>query len=105
MSFHGMLDNNKAGDPWKRSCFQISACASLQNDINIDSDAMSSHHKDRVLDLSHMDHSTCNRKRSPVKVAVVGSGMAGLVTAWALNGDKRKRYQVELLESVNDMII
>lgn len=33
-------------------------------------------------------------------VAVVGSGMAGLVTAYLLNQDPQRRFQVTLLEKV-----
>jgi protoporphyrinogen oxidase len=34
------------------------------------------------------------------RVAVVGSGMAGLVTAYLLNQDPEQRYQVEIFEIV-----
>lgn len=34
------------------------------------------------------------------KVAVVGSGMAGLVTAHLLHNDMRQRYSVTVFESV-----
>ena len=34
------------------------------------------------------------------RVAVVGSGMAGLVTAYLLNQDPENRYQVEVFEIV-----
>lgn len=34
------------------------------------------------------------------RVAVVGSGMAGLVTAYLLNQDPEHRYQVEVFEIV-----
>lgn len=34
-------------------------------------------------------------------VAVVGSGMAGLVTAFLLQQDKKGRYDVQLFETVN----
>lgn len=33
-------------------------------------------------------------------VAVVGSGLAGLVTAYLLHNDPQQRYQVRLLEQV-----
>lgn len=33
-------------------------------------------------------------------VAVVGSGMAGLVTAFLLQQDKKNRYDVQLFETV-----
>lgn len=36
----------------------------------------------------------------PISVAIVGSGMAGLVTAYLLHQDPRKRYRVKLFESV-----
>lgn len=35
------------------------------------------------------------------QVAVVGSGMAGLVTAYLLNRDPEQRYNVEVFELVN----
>lgn len=35
-----------------------------------------------------------------VKVAVVGSGMAGLVTAHLLKQDRRQRFLVKVFESV-----
>jgi predicted NAD/FAD-binding protein len=34
------------------------------------------------------------------KVAIVGSGMAGLVTAYLLNQDEKRRYVVTLFEEV-----
>ena len=34
------------------------------------------------------------------RVAVVGSGMAGLTTAMLLNGDREGRYDVTVFESV-----
>lgn len=34
------------------------------------------------------------------RVAVVGSGMAGLATAWLLQQDPEQRYEVEIFESV-----
>lgn len=34
------------------------------------------------------------------RVAVVGSGMAGLVTAYLLNRDPEQRYNVEVFELV-----
>lgn len=39
-------------------------------------------------------------KQSPRSVAVIGSGMAGLVTAYLLHHDPLQRYQVRLLEKV-----
>lgn len=36
-------------------------------------------------------------------VAVIGSGMAGLVTAYLLQRDRQKRYEVEIFETVNDL--
>lgn len=36
-------------------------------------------------------------------VAVVGSGMAGLVTAYLLRRDPQQRYEVEIFETVNKM--
>ena len=42
------------------------------------------------------------KQNDRTKVAVVGTGMAGLVTAWLLNGDPQMRYEVELFESVSD---
>ena len=48
-----------------------------------------------------MEHRT-GKQNDRIKVAVVGTGMAGLVTAWLLNGDAQKRYEVELFESVSN---
>lgn len=39
-------------------------------------------------------------KKNPRTVAVVGSGMAGLVTAYLLHLDPSRRYRVQLLEMV-----
>ncbi len=36
------------------------------------------------------------------RVAVVGSGMAGLVTAYLLNQDAERRYKVEVFEIVRN---
>lgn len=38
--------------------------------------------------------------KRPIRVAIVGSGMAGLATAWLLHRDPSKRYAVKLFESV-----
>jgi protoporphyrinogen oxidase len=38
--------------------------------------------------------------RSRARVAVIGSGMSGLVTAYLLNQDPENRYDVEVFESV-----
>jgi 2-polyprenyl-6-methoxyphenol hydroxylase-like FAD-dependent oxidoreductase len=38
--------------------------------------------------------------RKPIRVAIVGSGMAGLVTAYLLNRDPRQRFDVTIFESV-----
>jgi predicted NAD/FAD-binding protein len=35
------------------------------------------------------------------RVAIVGSGLAGLVSAHLLHGDKRKRYAIKIFESVS----
>lgn len=40
-------------------------------------------------------------KASPVTVAVVGSGMAGLASAFLLHNDRQQRYQVEVFEMVS----
>ena len=34
-------------------------------------------------------------------VAIIGSGMAGLVTAYLLRRDPQQRYEVEIFETVN----
>lgn len=36
-------------------------------------------------------------------MAIVGSGMAGLVTAYLLQRDRQKRYDVEIFETVNNL--
>lgn len=38
--------------------------------------------------------------RPRYRVAVVGSGMAGLVTAYLLSQDREQRYEVEVFEIV-----
>lgn len=38
------------------------------------------------------------------RVAVVGSGMAGLVTGYLLNQDPERRYEVEVFEIVSGCI-
>lgn len=40
------------------------------------------------------------QKEPPRTVAVVGSGLAGLVTAYLLHHDPQRRYRVRLLEKV-----
>lgn len=35
-------------------------------------------------------------------VAIIGSGMAGLVTAYLLRRDPLQRYEVEIFETVNE---
>ena len=40
----------------------------------------------------------------PQRVAIVGSGMAGLTTAMLLNGDAQRRYSVTIFESVSPHI-
>lgn len=40
-------------------------------------------------------------KARPIRVAIVGSGMAGLVTAYLLQRDVQQRYEVKVLESVS----
>ena len=37
-------------------------------------------------------------------MAIVGSGMAGLVTAYLLQRDRQKRYDVEIFETVNNLL-
>jgi len=41
-----------------------------------------------------------NNERVQTKVAVVGSGLAGLVTAYLLRQDPKKRFTVTLFEEV-----
>lgn len=43
--------------------------------------------------------------KARVTVAVVGSGMAGLVTAYLLHRDPKQRYQVTVYEEVNRLLI
>lgn len=38
-------------------------------------------------------------------VAVIGSGMAGLVTAFLLQQDKKHRYDVQLFETVISLLL
>lgn len=37
----------------------------------------------------------------PIRVAIVGSGMAGLVTGFLINSDAQRRYEVEVFEIVS----
>lgn len=39
----------------------------------------------------------------PISVAVVGTGLAGLTTAYLLNNDVEERYKVTLFEQVFDI--
>lgn len=41
------------------------------------------------------------KKERKIKVAVVGTGMAGLVTAYLLSHDEQNRYAVTLFEKVS----
>lgn len=43
---------------------------------------------------------TSDVKERRQSVAVIGSGLAGLTTAYLLSHDKENRYDVEVLESV-----
>lgn len=43
---------------------------------------------------------TVTKSKEKQKVAIVGSGMAGLVTAHLLSRDPRQRYSVTVFESV-----
>lgn len=43
---------------------------------------------------------TSTKSNVKQKVAIVGSGMAGLVTAHLLHNDKQQRYSVTVFESV-----
>ena len=43
---------------------------------------------------------TVTKSKAKQKVAIVGSGMAGLVTAHLLHHDLRQRYSVTVFESV-----
>jgi protoporphyrinogen oxidase len=38
---------------------------------------------------------------TPSRVAVIGTGLAGLTTAYLLQNDDQKRYQVTLFEQVS----
>lgn len=40
---------------------------------------------------------TCN---APQRVAIIGTGLAGLTVAYLLHNDKERRYVVTLLEQV-----
>jgi 2-polyprenyl-6-methoxyphenol hydroxylase-like FAD-dependent oxidoreductase len=48
---------------------------------------------------------TSTKSKSKQKVAIVGSGMAGLVTAYLLHHDLHERYSVTILESVGISLI
>jgi predicted NAD/FAD-binding protein len=37
------------------------------------------------------------------RVAIIGTGLAGLTTGYLLQGDERKRYSVTLFEQVRDI--
>jgi hypothetical protein len=54
---------------------------------------------DQVITPSKREQGTMSEKKKRT-VAVIGSGMAGLVTAHLLHNDPRQRYQVQLLEKV-----
>lgn len=47
--------------------------------------------------LSSMSEEKCPRKR----VAVIGSGLAGLTAAYLLQKDRKQRYEVIVFESVS----
>jgi protoporphyrinogen oxidase len=36
----------------------------------------------------------------PIRVAIVGSGLAGLTTAFLLQSDSRKRFEITVFEQV-----
>lgn len=37
----------------------------------------------------------------PIRVAIVGSGLAGLTTAYLLQNDKQRRFEVTIFEQVS----
>lgn len=43
--------------------------------------------------------------RKQKTIAIVGSGMAGLTTAYLLNGDRKQRYNVKVFEMVCIMAV
>jgi predicted NAD/FAD-binding protein len=47
----------------------------------------------------HQPQSTADGHRKS-RVAVIGTGLAGLTTAYLLHHDKQKRYEVTLFEQV-----
>lgn len=47
----------------------------------------------------HSEDETSNRPRK-ARVAIVGTGLAGLTTAYLLDHDEENRYQVTLFEQV-----
>lgn len=49
-----------------------------------------------------MDYQPQNQTRT---VAVVGTGMAGLVTAYLLHRDPHRQYQVQLWERVSSALV
>ena len=50
--------------------------------------------------LQNIIKMTVTKSKAKQKVAIVGSGMAGLVTAYLLHNDLRERYSVTIFESV-----
>jgi threonine dehydrogenase-like Zn-dependent dehydrogenase len=52
------------------------------------------------LYLETISKMTFPKSKAKQKVAIVGSGMAGLVTAHLLHHDPRQRYSVAVFESV-----
>lgn len=48
---------------------------------------------------------SCDAERGRVRTAIIGTGLAGLTTAYLLHNDERQRYHVTLLEQVSDGIL
>lgn len=48
-------------------------------------------------------YSVASEKR--IRVAIVGSGLAGLTVAYLLAHDSEKRYEVEIFEAVSNQFI
>lgn len=44
-----------------------------------------------------------DREQTKKTVAVIGSGMAGLVSAYLIQQDRQRRYEVQVFETVSNI--